>query len=247
MNNKPFDFIPAFKPGYAFEGMTFVENISIGFSLFRDTGSARFIAVGWHEKSRVINTMRKLSRNLLTEWEECPLVLYENWFESSGDRHDPPCCYCTLSRDPHQGRGVVFTKPFKATIIRHQAWNIGSKKAQDCARFKGWYLGSRARPLPHLPALVVEDKSSSLPGFALWGKLGERRDRLLEWPTADYDLVKKQGKAWKIKGATHMHLVADGYCFYLEGDWIDSKIEARFKRAIASIGEDFCVGTALGI
>lgn len=207
------NFIPdmQYRPYYQHRGITF-HLIGFESSKFSErTGAEWYIALGHHKDGEVLNSFIELSGNKLIGWNEHKMILHESWYELPDMNNIPFKCYRTISsEEPYPGNKPVKTCQFKATIIRHEAWEQGNIIGNQCARFKAWFVGETAKTIKNLPAITLPDLINyeyDLPeGFTIEGRLGERRHRILEWPTSDLYEILNKIKAWQAKGATELRL-----------------------------------------
>ena len=169
-------------------------------------GAECVYAVGLLQEGQLLEAAQRYLENKLINWEECRVTVYQYWYTSTSgnDTTKAPAsyCYCTLAAPGAVNCAAITT--FPATILRHKHHNYPEME-YECSRFKDWFAG-----------LDVEVNPTQLtyfetPGIAVLGEPpGLPSERMLGFPTADFEEALTVAERWKMLGATNITLCTDG-------------------------------------
>lgn len=169
-------------------------------------GAECVYAVGLLQEGQLLEVAQQYLQNKLINWEECRVTVYQCWYTStsSDDTVEAPAsyCYCTLAI-PGAVNCAAITA-FSATILRHKHHN-SPETEYDCSRFNDWFAGLGVAIHP------TQLTYFETPGIAVLGEPpGLPSERMLGFPTADFEEALTIAERWKMLGATNITLCTDG-------------------------------------
>ncbi|MBF6650441.1 hypothetical protein [Methylobacter sp. BlB1] len=241
-----FTFLPFNVGHYVVDGIVFQDVGWAWCSIYNENGSEFVFAIGWRKEGVALDALRKICRNHLFGWSEAKTTFYEQWYAPLDDEMTHCWKVFSISSIPHHDNSLCI-RPIKVTIFRHDGWLLDSELKRSCARFKGWYQGNRMRIMKNpLPLMLQSCDLYNLPGYLLYGRIDGTRERLLEWPTHDYQWLKKRASIWSARGATKMCFRKSSLAWDIEDHgWIDQETDALIMRAIEQYGDDFEISDVL--